>query len=77
MHPAQILRSWYIFFMQLPWLPEFLLLPQIIVYLTNDMRETIEIEHRGYLPGDSDRPRLRRPPLLRRQNYAIVLASDP
>jgi pimeloyl-ACP methyl ester carboxylesterase len=23
-HPAQILRSWYIFFMQLPWLPEFL-----------------------------------------------------
>jgi len=23
-HPAQLLRSWYIFFMQLPWLPEFL-----------------------------------------------------
>jgi epoxide hydrolase 4 len=23
-HPTQILRSWYIFFMQLPWLPEFL-----------------------------------------------------
>jgi epoxide hydrolase 4 len=23
-HPAQILRSWYVFFMQLPWLPEFL-----------------------------------------------------
>ena len=40
------------------------------------MREKIEIEYRGYLPGDSDRPRLRRPPLLRRQNYAIVLASD-
>ena len=23
-HPAQVLRSYYIFFMQLPWLPEFL-----------------------------------------------------
>ncbi len=23
-HPAQILRSWYMFFMQIPWLPEFL-----------------------------------------------------
>jgi epoxide hydrolase 4 len=23
-HPAQLLRSWYIFFMQLLWLPEFL-----------------------------------------------------
>src|SRR5262249_36505087 len=22
-HPAQVLRSWYVFFMQLPWLPEF------------------------------------------------------
>ena len=40
------------------------------------MREKIETEHHGYLAVDSDRPRLRRPPLLRRQNYAIVLASD-
>jgi epoxide hydrolase 4 len=23
-HPAQVLRSWYVFYMQLPWLPEFL-----------------------------------------------------
>jgi epoxide hydrolase 4 len=23
-HPSQLLRSWYMFFMQLPWLPEFL-----------------------------------------------------
>jgi hypothetical protein len=41
------------------------------------MRKKIETEHHGYLHGDSDRPRLRRPALLRRQNCAIIFARGP
>jgi hypothetical protein len=41
-----------------------------------DMRKKIETEHHGYLHGDSDRPRLRRPALFRRQNCAIILFAS-
>jgi epoxide hydrolase 4 len=39
-HPAQLLRSWYVFFMQLPILPEFLLVAANFKVMTDTLTKT-------------------------------------